>query len=71
MVRGKCSAVKPCKRKHDDAEPDQPLRHVVHVFREWAVQAQSANMGKIKDMTQELNALCDEEKNIAQTVFAE
>lgn len=36
-----------------------------------AVLAQSANMGKIKDMTQELNALCDEEKNIAQTVFAE
>ena len=36
-----------------------------------AVLAQSANMGKIKDMTQELNALCEEEKNIAQTVFAE
>lgn len=30
-----------------------------------AVLAQSANMEKIKDMTQELNVLCEEEKNIA------
>lgn len=34
-----------------------------------AVISQSANMEKINAMTQELNALCDQEKEIAQTVF--
>ena len=36
-----------------------------------AVVSQSANMGKIHDMTQKLNELCDEEKEIARTVFSD
>lgn len=50
----------------------QAIEHILSKIEgmDHAVLAQSANMGKIKDMTQELNALCDEEKNIAQTVFA-
>lgn len=36
-----------------------------------AVLSQSANMEKIHDMTQKLNELCDEEKEIARTVFAD
>lgn len=35
-----------------------------------AVSSQSENMKKISAMTHELNALCDREKEIAQTVFA-
>lgn len=53
-------------------EMRQAIEHILSKIEgmDHAVLAQSANMGKIKDMTQELNALCDEEKNIAQTVFA-
>lgn len=36
-----------------------------------AVVSQSGNMEKIHDMTQKLNELCDEEKEIARTVFAD
>ena len=36
-----------------------------------AVVSQSANMEKIHDMTQKLNVLCDEEKEIARTVFSD
>ena len=36
-----------------------------------AVVSQSANMEKIHGMTQKLNALCDEEKEIARTVFSD
>lgn len=36
-----------------------------------AVVSQSANMEKIHDMTQKLNKLCDEEKEIARTVFSD
>ena len=36
-----------------------------------AVLSQSANMVKIQDMTQKLNELCDEEKEIARTVFSD
>lgn len=36
-----------------------------------AVVSQSANMEKIHDMTQKLNELCDEEKEIARTVFSD
>ncbi len=36
-----------------------------------AVLSQSANMEKIQDMTQKLNELCDEEKEIARTVFSD
>ena len=35
-----------------------------------AVMSQSANMEKINTMTHELNALCEQEKEIARTVFA-
>ncbi|MCM1118084.1 MAG: methyl-accepting chemotaxis protein [bacterium] len=35
-----------------------------------AVVSQAENMKKISAMTQELNVLCDKEKEIAQTVFA-
>lgn len=54
-------------------EMRQAIEHILSKIEgmDHAVLAQSANMGKIKDMTQELNVLCDEEKNIAQTVFAE
>lgn len=36
-----------------------------------AVVSQSANMEKIHSMTQKLNELCDEEKEIARTVFSD
>lgn len=36
-----------------------------------AVVSQSANMEKIHDMTHKLNELCDEEKEIARTVFSD
>lgn len=36
-----------------------------------AVVSQAANMEKIHDMTQKLNVLCDEEKEIARTVFSD
>lgn len=36
-----------------------------------AVVSQSANMEKIQNMTQRLNELCDAEKEIARTVFAD
>lgn len=36
-----------------------------------AVTSQSAHMEKINDMTQELNELCDQEKQIARTVFSD
>lgn len=36
-----------------------------------AVVSQSANMEKIHGMTQKLNKLCDEEKEIARTVFSD
>lgn len=54
-------------------EMRQAIEHILSRIEgmDHAVLAQSANMGKIKDMTQELNALCNEEKKIAQTVFAQ
>ena len=36
-----------------------------------AVVSQSVNMDKINGMTQRLNELCDEEKEIARTVFSD
>lgn len=36
-----------------------------------AVTSQSAHMEKINNMTQELNELCDQEKQIARTVFSD
>ena len=35
-----------------------------------AVTSQAENMEKISSMTRELNVLCDQEKEIARTVFA-
>lgn len=53
-------------------EMQQATEHIISRIKSMdeAVQAQSGNMDKIKGMTQELNILCDEEKKIAQTVFA-
>ncbi|MDE7178232.1 MAG: PAS domain-containing protein [Lachnospiraceae bacterium] len=36
-----------------------------------AVESQAVNMEKIQDMTERLNELCEEEKEIARTVFAD
>lgn len=53
-------------------EMRQAIEHILSRIEgmDKAVVSQSANMEKINSMTQELNALCDEEKEIARTVFS-
>lgn len=51
----------------------QAIEHILSRIEgmDQAVVSQSANMEKINGMTQQLNALCDEEKEIARTVFSD
>lgn len=53
-------------------EMQESIRHILSRIEgmDQAVESQSSNMEKIHAMTRELNALCDKEKEIAQTVFA-
>lgn len=53
-------------------EMQQAIGHILSRIESMdkAVTSQAANMEKINAMTKELNALCDQEKEIAQTVFA-
>lgn len=53
-------------------EMQQSIKHILSRIEgmDQAVLSQSANMEKIQNMTRELNALCEKEKEIAQTVFA-
>lgn len=53
-------------------EMQQAIEHILSRIEgmDKAVSSQSANMEKINTMTKELNALCEQEKEIAQTVFA-
>lgn len=53
-------------------EMQQSIRQILSKIESMdnAVVSQSANMEKIHTMTQKLNALCEKEKEIAQTVFA-
>ncbi len=50
----------------------QAIEHILSRIEgmDKAVRSQSVNMEKINSMTQELNALCEQEKEIAATVFA-
>lgn len=52
-------------------EMQQAIEHILSRIEgmDKAVVSQSANMEKINTMTQELNTLCSQEKDIAQTVF--
>lgn len=61
--------------KHISQSLNEMLKAIEHIlFRiegmDKAVISQSVNMEKINTMTQELNALCEQEKEIAQTVFS-
>lgn len=53
-------------------EMQQSIKHILTRIEgmDQAVVSQSENMEKIQAMTQELNELCEREKEIAQTVFA-
>ncbi len=52
-------------------EMQQSIQHILSRIEgmDKAVESQSANMEKINTMTQKLNTLCNQEKEIAQTVF--
>lgn len=54
------------------SEMQQAIKYILSRIEgmDKAVLSQSANMDKINAMTQELNALCEQEKKIAQTVFS-
>lgn len=54
------------------SEMQQAITQIVSKIEgmDQAVISQSSNMGKINAMTKELNALCEQEKEIARTVFA-
>lgn len=54
------------------SQMQQAIDHILSRIEsmDQAVVSQSENMKKISTMTQELNALCDKEKEIAQMVFA-
>lgn len=53
-------------------EMQQAIGHILSRIESMdkAVTSQASNMEKINTMTKELNALCDQEKEIAQTVFS-
>lgn len=53
-------------------EMQQAIDHILSKIEsmDQAVTSQAENMGKISSMTQELNALCAQEQEIARTVFA-
>lgn len=53
-------------------EMQQAIKHILSRIEsmDHAVISQSANMEKINAMTEELNNLCEQEKEIARTVFA-
>lgn len=54
-------------------EMQKAIEHILSRIEgmDQAVTSQSAHMEKINDMTQELNELCDQEKQIARTVFSD
>ncbi len=60
--------------KHISQSLNEMLQAIEHILSkiegmDKAVISQSANMDKINNMTQELNILCSQEKEIARTVF--
>ena len=50
----------------------QAITHILSKIEgmDQAVGSQASNMDKINAMTQKLNELCEQEKEIARTVFA-